>query len=243
MLVTSKLQTNDNSPEAKRDECHDSVTDARQIARCNDDHMRVAMAKKATNDGTVGDDTLNGTAGNDTLFGRDGSDRLFGNNGNDWLYGGAGNDLLVGGLGNDHLSGGDDDDILVGNAGNDILEGGDGADRYEIRLDTDKDTVIGFGSNDKIMLPSFGFMPTAQSALDNFQQQGQHAVLDLGGSDRLILDHTSVDDLDVSQLVLPYFLSAAANITTVALLTVGDQVGFKSDGSAHSITAMAPSRF
>jgi hypothetical protein len=48
--------------------------------------------------------------------------------------------------------------------------------------------------------------------------------------DQLILKHTNVDDLDLSQFVMPYVLSANPNITTVALMTVGDQVGFKSDG-------------
>ena len=186
--------------------------------------------KKKWVEWTQGDDTLTGWTGNDFLYGFDGDDRLFGNDGNDWLFGGDGNDLLVGGLGNDHLFGQAGDDLLVGGPGNDVLEGGTGADTYELRIDIDKDTIIGLDPEDRIKLPSFGSMPSAEAVLDSFQQVGQHAVLDLGDGDRLVLKHTDVDDLNLAQFEVPYVVSANADVTTMALLTVGDQVGYKSDG-------------
>jgi hypothetical protein len=187
-------------------------------------------AQQAALDGTSGADTFNGSNGNDRFHSLDGNDWLFGNGGSDWLHGGTGNDLLVGGLGNDHLFGEAGNDRLVGGDGNDLLGGGDGADAFEVRVRTGNDTVFDFTSQDRIVLPSFGFMPTAQAVLDSFQQSGQHAVLDLGGGDQLTLKHVDVDDIALSQIELPYLLSAHPDITTVALLTTGDQVGFKADG-------------
>jgi hypothetical protein len=202
------------------------------------------MASKKGNAAVVGtseDDELNGTPASEWVYGLAGDDRLYGNGGNDHLYGGDGNDLLVGGAGNDELFGGDGRDFLVSGGGNDHLAGGAGSDKFEIRLGTGKETILDFQADDKLDLRSFGFA-SAEDALNAFDQSGRHAVLDLGGGDRVILKHVDVDDLDAGQFIVadaetgpsssdsPYVLPVDPAISTVALLTVGDQIGFKSDG-------------
>ncbi len=191
--------------------------------------------------GFNGHDTIFARGGNDHVFGGRGHDRIDAGAGNDWVFGGDDNDGIVGGEGNDHLYGDEGNDLLLGGAGRDVLNGGEGSDKYMIRVGTDVDTIEGFEADDKIDLRAFNFA-SAQAVIDAFQQVGQHAILNLGGGDQIILRHTRVDDLHLNQFIVsdaetgpsssasPYVIGVDPNVSTVSLLTVGDQVGFKSDG-------------
>jgi len=196
--------------------------------------------------GFRGGDELYGGRGNDTIRGGRGDDLVDGGKGNDDLYGGKGNDALLGGDGNDDLEGGDGNDLLIGGAGTDHLHGGCGSDKFVIRQGTGKDYVEDFKSDDKIDLRDFGFA-TAQDAVDAFVQQGKNAVLNLGGGDKLIIENFKVVDLDASQFIVsdietgpsssqsPYVVPVAANVSTVALLTVGDTT---SDGTGWQMVGV-----
>lgn len=192
--------------------------------------------------GSRHDDVLNGSNKSQSMYGFGGDDQIFGNGGNDDEHGGRGNDALVGGDGNDYLDGGKGNDFLVAGAGHDELRGGPGADKFVIRPGVDKSTVLDFGSHDKVDLRDFGFS-SSQDVINAFKQVGPNAVLDLGSGDKLILNDVHVADLDPHQFIVsdaeagisssqtPYVLGVDPSISTVALLTVGDQVGFKSDGT------------
>ena len=191
--------------------------------------------------GRAGDDQILAGAGNDTAFGGKGDDLIDGGTGNDDLFGGRGNDGLVGGDGNDQIDGGAGNDLLIGGAGRDTLDGGDGKDKFVIRTGTGVDTIKHLEADDRIDLRDFGFA-SAQDVLNAFHQVGHNAVLDLGGGDKLVLDHVHVADLDAARFVVsdaetgvsssqsPYVVGVDPTISTVSLLTTGDQVGFKSDG-------------
>lgn len=191
--------------------------------------------------GFGGDDEIFAFRGNDTVFGGRGNDRIHGGEGNDSLFGEKGNDGLAGGAGNDDLHGGHGRDFLVGGAGRDDLTGGQGPDKFVLRQGTGVDTIEDLGSNDRIDLRDFNFA-SAQDVLDAFRQRGHDAVLDLGGGDKLIIEDTRVSRLDAAQFIVsdaetgvsssqsPYVVGVHPSISTLSLLTVGDQVGFKSDG-------------
>ena len=218
----------------------------------NQHHNSHHHSRKKSVFGTSQDDELFGTNGNDFLFGFRGDDEIFAGNGNDTAFGGRGDDLIHGGAGNDHLFGqrgndglagdaGNDDlhggrgrDFLVGGAGRDELEGGRGSDKFVIRPGTGVDTVEDLHSNDRIDLRDFGFA-SGDDVIAAFRQRGHDAVLDLGGGDQLILEDTRVSHLDTSQFIVsdaatgptsstsPYVVGVHASISTVSLLTVGDQ--------------------
>lgn len=181
-----------------------------------------------------GDDHVDGGAGNDDLYGEEGDDLLKGDAGNDDVDGGHGNDGIAGGTGNDDLEGGRGRDFIVGGAGHDHMEGGHGQDKFVIRPGTGVDTVEDLQSNDLIDLRDFNFSSGA-AVIAAFQQQGQNAVLNLGNGDKLILKHTQVSELEAEQFIVsdaatgpttttsPYVLGVDPAISTVSLLTVGDQ--------------------
>jgi hypothetical protein len=188
-----------------------------------------------------GDDTINGNGGSDKVFAGTGNDWVDGGQGNDYLFGDKGNDALIGGAGNDKLEGGRGNDLLFGGAGYDELDGGAGNDKFMIRAGSGVDVIKKLEAGDRVDLRSFGFA-SAADVVAGFQQVGKNAVLDLGNGDRLILEHMKVSQLDAAQFIVsdtetgvsssesPYVVPVDENISTVSLLTVGDQVGFKSDG-------------
>jgi Ca2+-binding RTX toxin-like protein len=78
------------------------------------------------------------------------------NTGNDTLVGNAVANKINGNGGNDTLRGQDGDDLLRGGLGNDTLTGGVGADSFQfdttLSASTNKDTITGLSSIDKIVL-------------------------------------------------------------------------------------------
>jgi hypothetical protein len=198
-----------------------------------DDHILAWGGNDAVFAGR-GDDHVDGGAGNDELHGQRGDDLIEGGNGNDGLHGDRGNDGLAGGAGNDDIEGGRGRDFIVSGAGHDTLEGGAGQDKFVIRQGTGVDTVEDLQSNDRVDLRDFNFA-SGDAVIAAFQQRGHDAVLDLGNGDKLILKDTLVADLEPEQFIVfdaatgptssqsPYVIGVDPAISTVSLLTVGDQ--------------------
>ena len=214
--------------------------------------------------GTPDEDVLNGTNGHDIVFGFGGDDQIFGLRGNDIAFGGRGddrvdggkdhdilfgehgNDGLAGGDGNDDLHGSSGRDFVVGGAGKDDLTGGGGSDKFVLRQGSGIDTIKDLQSNDRIDLRDYGFA-SAEDVLDAFRQRGHDAVLDLGGGNKLIIKDTRVSQLDAAQFIVsdaatgpsssqsPYVVGVDAAISTVSLLTVGDET---SDGTGWQMVGI-----
>jgi hypothetical protein len=220
---------------------------------------RIADFRPAERDGTNGsrgednrfdDRHGNGGHGNDHEVGdhrgehaADPRDlRLLGSSGKDVLHGHRGDDGLSGGAGNDRLYGGAGRDVLVGGAGNDLLDGGKGADTFVFRHGDGVDTIVKLEAGDRIDLVDFHFA-SAAAAKAAFVQVGKDAVLDLGNGDQLVIHHTDVASIGLDQLIVspistgpsttttPYVVPVASNFSTESILTVGDQVGLKPDGT------------
>jgi hypothetical protein len=198
-----------------------------------DDHVDAGAGNDTVFAGH-GDDHVEGGAGNDDLHGEEGDDLVEGGTGNDDVDGGSGNDGLAGGDGNDELEGGHGRDFIVSGAGRDKMEGGQGQDKFVIRPGTGVDTVEDLHSNDRLDLRDFNFA-SGEAVIAAFQQRGRDAVLDLGNGDKVILKDTRVSELEAEQFIVsdaatgptssqsPYVLGVDAKVSTVSLLTVGDQ--------------------
>jgi hypothetical protein len=134
--------------------------------------------------GFEGNDRMLGVGGNDDLYGDGGRDTAFGGLGDDMVFGGAAADTLNGDLGRDYVDGGDDDDVVWGGLGDDFVFGGKGNDRvngglgndyadggagndtlwgvlgrdtFAFGADSGRDTIIGFGRDDKLDMSQLGF--------------------------------------------------------------------------------------
>ncbi len=160
--------------------------------------------------GGHGDDRAWGGAGRDHVDGGDGDDAVHGDAGNDVVYGGTGNDSVWGGAGNDWVGGGDGDDLLYGDAGNDVMEGGagtdvmlagDGADIFRFTVGCGVDTAADLYEGDRVDLSDFGFAGF-DAVMAVTTQQGDDAVIDLGGGDAAILSWTDRDALTADQFIL-----------------------------------------
>ena len=196
--------------------------------------------------GFGGDDQIFGLRGNDIAFGGRGDDRVDGGKDHDILFGEQGNDGLAGGDGNDDLHGGGGRDFVVGGAGKDDLTGGGGSDKFVLRQGSGIDTIKDLQSDDRIDLRDYGFA-SAEDVLDAFRQRGHDAVLDLGGGNKLIIKDTRVSQLDAAQFIVsdaatgpsssqsPYVVGVDAAISTVSLLTVGDET---SDGTGWQMVGI-----
>ena len=117
---------------------------------------------------------LYGDEGNDTLLSGDATDSLEGGTGDDLLIGGGGDDILNGDLGADTLDGGTGADILTAgeDASDDVMTGGEGEDDFNITMNWDGSTYIGFGHDvitdfgvgDHVSVSLFGGVPVSLDA-------------------------------------------------------------------------------
>jgi Ca2+-binding RTX toxin-like protein len=152
--------------------------------------------------GGSGDDELFGGSGSDRLYGQSGNDTLFGESGDDLLYGGDGNDTLTGGVGTDQSFGGSGDDQLVWNPGDgsDLNEGGDGSDVVQVN-----------GGN-----AAENFTATANGTRVRFDRVSPAPfTLDIGTSERLVLDANGGDDS----------FSATGDLASLIAITVDGGAG------------------
>ncbi len=135
------------------------------------------------------------------LQGYEGNDELYGGKGRDHLYGGDDDDTLFGEKGNDKLYGGSGDDFLDGGKGRDYLRGDDGEDIFYFSKDSGKDKIPDFTPGvDKIDLTAYHFdANTLDNAIHSFANK---TVIDLGGSNQIVLQGVQSGDLDESDFVL-----------------------------------------
>ena len=186
--------------------------------------------------GTNDDDTLTGTNRGDWMFGLRGGDLIDGGKGNDKAFGGKGDDALVGGDGNDDLVGGRGDDLLYGGPGNDELDGGHGNDHFLFRKGMGIDTIKDLDAGDRIDVRDFN-LPSFQALIDSAKQVGHDVRIDLGGGDKIVIEHAKLADLHAEQFIVsdevkgpsssqtPYLLSSDSHVYVESLLTVGDSAG------------------
>lgn len=136
--------------------------------------------------GLQGDDVLDGGADDDTLRGGDGNDTLRGGDGADALYGDAGEDRLNGEDGADMLDGGAANDLLAGGNGDDSLTGGAGSDVFVIETtDSGTDTIIDFGTGDKISIAGLSQPVSLAQGSGTTAQAGQIFVSVMDGATTL----------------------------------------------------------
>jgi hypothetical protein len=108
------------------------------------------------------------------------------------------------------------------------------------------DKIKDLHSNDRVDLRDFGFA-SPEDVLAAFQQRGHDAVLDLGSGDKLIIKDTYVSHLDAAQFIVldartgpssavsPYVVGVHPAVSTVSLLTVGDET---SDGTGWQMVGI-----
>ena len=155
--------------------------------------------------GNQGDDTLRGGEGfdwvvggqaNDLLYGEGGGDIVYGNLGNDTQFGGDGEDWVRGGQGNDSLDGGAGNDLIWGDRGDDTVTGGAGADTFHAFVGggLDRITDFNYAEGDRLVLD---FAPPY-----TLSQVGSDTVVDMGGSDRVVLVNVTLANLPAGWISL-----------------------------------------
>lgn len=155
--------------------------------------------------GNQGDDTLRGGEGfdwvvggqaNDMLYGEGGGDIVYGNLGADTQFGGAGEDWVRGGQANDSLDGGAGNDLMWGDRGDDTVAGGTGADTFHAFVGggLDRITDFNYAEGDRLVLD---FAPAY-----TVSQVGADTVVDLGGSDRVVLVNVTLSALPAGWISL-----------------------------------------
>ena len=186
--------------------------------------------------GTNGDDELFGTNRGERIFGLGGDDLIDGGKGNDHVFGGKGNDGLAGSEGNDELSGGPGRDLLFGGAGHDKLDGGGDNDQFLFRKGMGIDTIEHLDAGDRIDVRDFN-LASFQGLIDAATQIGHDVMINLGGGDKIVIEHSRVSDLHAEQFIIsdevkgpssaqaPYLVSSDSHVYTESLFTVGDSVG------------------
>ncbi len=93
--------------------------------------------------------------------------------------------------GHDVAIGSSGDDVLIGGTGNDALTGGLGADTFVFRDADGQDTITDFGTGDDLVrleqVDGFSDFAAVEAA---FSQDGDDALLDLGGGQSILFENT-----------------------------------------------------
>lgn len=120
------------------------------------------------------------------------------------LIGSNDGDILLGDDEDNHLSGADGDDVLNGRQGNDILEGGEGADRFVFEKGSDRTHIVDFDVDIDILDLSSDMLEFESLAdvFDKARQQGQDAVIKLGGHDQVTLLDVELSDLSDQNILI-----------------------------------------
>lgn len=123
--------------------------------------------------------------GNLTAHGNSSSNSMLGNAGNNKLFGEFGSDSLAGGKGDDFLTGGDGYDTFV-------FHKGDGVD-----------TVTDFNNaTDTMSLSGFAGVSNFAELSSHITQHGDDVWISFG-SDRLVLQHTPLSDMNAADFSFP----------------------------------------
>jgi Ca2+-binding RTX toxin-like protein len=121
---------------------------------------------------------------------------LIGNIGGD----AAGNDddnAITGNKAQNTISGGLGDDTIGGAAGDDFLAGEGGADTFIFGKGADHDAIFDFQNGlDKIRMKGFAGIDEFDALSSHISQHGSDVWISMGNGDRLVLNDTSVAQLD-----------------------------------------------
>ncbi len=116
------------------------------------------------------------------------------------------------------------------------MVGGPGNDTFLIREGTGVDIVADLQAGDRIDIRDFNFA-SFQAVLNAAQQTHGDVVINLGGGDQLVIEHTKLSDLHCEQFIIssqitgssssqsPYLVSTNSHVTIELILTVGDSIG------------------
>jgi len=107
------------------------------------------------------------------------------------------------------ITGGTGSQTFDGGAGDDVLIGGGGADLFAVTQGNGSDLIADFGADDGVRLDGYGFTAFADIAA-RLGQDGDDAVLHLGGGEVLVFADTRVEDLAPGQFLLELDLSDLA---------------------------------
>ena len=101
--------------------------------------------------------------------------------------------------------GGSGSDTIIGNSANNALSGGAGDDRFVIApgggADIITDFIAGAGTPDKVDLAAFAGIHSLTDILSRTTQVGADSVIDLGGGDKLTLQHVLKANLSADDFV------------------------------------------
>ncbi|WP_162932946.1 calcium-binding protein [Roseovarius sp. EL26] len=154
--------------------------------------------------GGDGDDHLDGGAGHGRLYAGDGDDTLIGGDDVDWLYGGAGNDSMTGAGGDDWFRGDAGNDTLNGGAGDDTLIGSSGADTFVFADGHGHDVVTDFAASsalEKIDLSGVSALSGIGGVHDAASQEGRNVLINTGDDTSILLQNTTLAQLDTTDFI------------------------------------------
>lgn len=109
-----------------------------------------------------------------------------------YAFGNGLDNILTGGAGRQTFDGG---------AGDDVLIGGGGADLFAVAQGDGSDLIADFGADDTVRLDGYGFTSFTEIAA-RLGQDGDDAVLHLGGGEILVFADARVEDLTADQFAL-----------------------------------------
>jgi Ca2+-binding RTX toxin-like protein len=125
-------------------------------AGSGEEEVHRCHGRRATIEGTAGDDVLRGTPSRDVIWGGPGNDTIYGELGNDLICGDGGDDVIHGGRGNDEVFGGPGADRVFGDLGDDKVTGGPGS-YDDVSGGLGIDTVNGGPGNYDLVHGDYGY--------------------------------------------------------------------------------------
>jgi Ca2+-binding RTX toxin-like protein len=109
---------------------------------------------------------------------------------------------MFGTIGTDHLVGGGGNDGLSSFGGADILTGGAGSDSFQFQRGDGIDHITDFQAvgpeHDEILLSGDFGITSFKELKTHMSQHGDDVFIDLGQGDQVILDHTTLGDLNTN---------------------------------------------
>lgn len=168
--------------------------------RGGDDFVLVGAGNDAIHAGS-GDDMVFANAGDDIVKAGGGHDRVWLGEGNDHAQGNGGHDEIFGEAGDDCIDGGGGRDTLSGGAGNDELTGGRGRDTFVFNLGDASDTITDFEGRDWLELDTDLGVSSFGDIAGIASQSGNDLVLSFASGDSLILQDTTLGDLNAGDFI------------------------------------------
>lgn len=113
------------------------------------------------------------------------------------------NNLVYGNKGDNHLFGMGGEDTIGGKAGNDLLTGGAGNDIFVFGKGDQVDTITDYiDGEDTIHLKNFAGITSVSDIQSHMSQHGSDVWLSFGHGDKLIVQATSLAELDATAFTL-----------------------------------------